>query len=445
MVNNYVDQLFSYIEKTRSKYDEMLKNEQKPKTGSGEGTQRALDWASEMLRNSGAAVEPCEAGAGSPSVLRAVLGKARDKKTVLIYSHLRPQCNAKENALFGAGIKGSKGPLVSFFAAIDVYKQLKIQLPVNIRFLFEAMTEKDANLFRKYLHSNSKSIFAGVDHVCILDNRTNPYYGPRPILCWALRGCCKFQVTVNCASHTLNSGEHSGAIEEAMTDIVTLLSNVVNTKGDILIPGIKTDVLQLNPQEEKDFHKATFDVSRYKCLTGASSLLHKEDKKRLLLHMTRFPSLSIHSIESTPDSNDDSIPPSVTAKFSVHTVPNQTVNSIQEVVVDYLERMMYNINSSNKITVKLTESTPPWETNPKDPNIQACIKALKATYNDEVELVREGGTIPILNEIQENFGSSILLLPIGRAKNNSPNQVDLNIFLDSTKTISAYFYEISNT
>jgi len=49
-------------------------------------------------------------------------------------------------------------------------------------------------------------------------------------------------------------------VHEAMTDLVHMLSKLIDTKGKILVPGIYKDVDQLTSEEENLYKPIDFDV-----------------------------------------------------------------------------------------------------------------------------------------------------------------------------------------
>ena len=77
------------------------------------------------------------------------------KKTVCVYGHLDVQPAAKEDGwntdpfvltekdgkLFGRGSTDDKGPALSWLWIVEAHQALGVELPVNIKILFEGMEE----------------------------------------------------------------------------------------------------------------------------------------------------------------------------------------------------------------------------------------------------------------------------------------------------------------
>lgn len=66
-----------------------------------------------------------------------------------------------------------------------------------------------------------------------------------------------------------------------MPDLIYVLNQLVDVKGNILIPGISKDVEPLNEKEKELYEKIQFDVGTYIDEIGASKPL-KETKVCLL-------------------------------------------------------------------------------------------------------------------------------------------------------------------
>jgi nonspecific dipeptidase len=89
-----------------------------------------------------------------------------------------------------------------------------------------------------------------------------------------------------------------GTVHEAMTDLVQLMSSLVDSSGKILVPGILDDVAPVTAEEEALYDDIDFDCESYKKENKilSNKLMH-ENKKDLLMARWRFPTLSLHGIE----------------------------------------------------------------------------------------------------------------------------------------------------
>lgn len=146
----------------------------------------------------------------------------------------------EDGRLYGRGASDDKGPVLCWIHAIEAYQKLNLDLPVNVKFVLEAMEESDSEGLEELLMSIKKDFLSNVDYVCISDNY---WLGKtRPCLTYGLRGLVYFNVEVECAQKDLHSGVYGGTVHEALPDLCWLLSTLVDKNTHIQIPGIERDV-----------------------------------------------------------------------------------------------------------------------------------------------------------------------------------------------------------
>jgi acetylornithine deacetylase/succinyl-diaminopimelate desuccinylase-like protein len=161
-------------------------------------------------------------------------------------------------------------------------------------------------------------------------------------LTYGLRGLAYFTVAVQCAKQDLHSGVLGGTVHEAMTDLVQLLASLVDSRtGTIGIDGILDQVRPLTAEEDALYEAIDFEVSDFiqenQILTGKA--LYAE-KKSLLQHRWRYPTLSLHGIEGAfagPGAKTV-IPAKCVGKFSLRLVPDQDPATIEQLVKAHLQK-----------------------------------------------------------------------------------------------------------
>lgn len=85
-----------------------------------------------------------------------------------------------------------------------------------------------------------------------------------------------------------------------MTDLIHVMSSLVDSQGKITIPGIMDDVLEETPEEQALYETIDFDLEDYKDASKVKTVSDKlvyDNKKDLLMARWRYPSLSLHGIE----------------------------------------------------------------------------------------------------------------------------------------------------
>lgn len=175
-----------------------------------------------------------------PPILFGTLGNDKSKKTLLVYGHLDVQPADKSDGwntdpfklvevdgkLYGRGSTDDKGPVMAWINAIQVMQELKVDIPINIKFVLEGMEESGSEGLDDILMKHKDSFLSDVDFTCISDNywlgKTKPCitYGLRYVsvdivrsfvfICF--RGICYYCVEVTVCKQDLHSGVFGGTV-----------------------------------------------------------------------------------------------------------------------------------------------------------------------------------------------------------------------------------------
>jgi nonspecific dipeptidase len=364
MGKDFAKQFFPYVDERKSLYMDRLAEAVAIPSISAELPEklpeisRMIDWTARHIERLGgkATIVPNPVGTDLPPILLGDFPVDPVKKTVCVYGHLDVQPAAREDGwdsdpfvlterdekLFGRGSTDDKGPALSWLWVIEAHRELGIELPVNVKILYEGMEESGSVGMFELIKAEAVEgkFLSDVDFFCISDNY---WLGKKkPCLTYGLRGLAYFQVTVQGCEQDLHSGVLGGTVHEAMTDLVRLMGTLVDTNGTILVRGVMDDVRPVTAEEEALYDPIDFDLEAYKEENKVKSVSDKllyDDKKSLLMHRWRYPTLSLHGIEgafSGPGAKTV-IPASVIGKFSLRLVPDQDPGRIEKVVVAHLE------------------------------------------------------------------------------------------------------------
>jgi len=204
-----------------------------------------------------------------PPILLGQFGNNPAKKTVCVYGHLDVQpalvsdgwdtppfvLTEIDGKLFGRGSTDDKGPALSWLWMVEAFNALKIDLPVNIKIIYEGMEEYGSEGMFETVNALAKpgEFLSDVDFFCISDNY---WLGKtKPCLTYGLRGMSYFEVGVECSTKDLHSGVYGGSVHEGMTDLVHLMASLVDSQGKILVDGVMKDVDPVTEEEKKIYEK----------------------------------------------------------------------------------------------------------------------------------------------------------------------------------------------
>lgn len=470
-----MEAVFEHIDKSQDKYVKLLEEAVAIRSVSAwpearPEVIRMVEWAKKLLEKLGATCTLKDLGQEDlpdktkiplPPVLLGQLGDDPKKKTLLVYGHLdvQPACKddgwdtepfvltEKNGKMYGRGSTDDKGPVLGWINAIQAMQDLKMEIPVNLKFIFEGMEESGSIGLDDLVSSLKDSFLKGTDYVCISDNY---WLGKnKPCVTYGLRGICYFHLEVECAKSDLHSGIFGGTVHEAMSDLIALMGSLVDVNGKILAPGVYDSVKPLTASEKALYEPIDFDMEEYRRDIGAPKLIH-DKKEDVLMHRWRYPSLSLHGIEGAFSGTGAKtvIPRKVIGKFSIRLVPDQKPAEIEVLIKAYLEKLHKERGSPNHMKVFNFHGGLPWVSDFDHPNYMAARKALKTVFGVDADLIREGGSIPVTLTFQNATQKNVVLLPMGACDDGAHSQnekLDRINYINGTKVFVAYMDEISKS
>nr|CAD7595480.1 unnamed protein product [Timema genevievae] len=366
-------------------------------------------------------------------LLLAGLGEDPGKVTVLVHSDMDLQPTNRKDAHSHVDLQPTNRKddvsLLPWVHVVEAFQAIKQPLPVNLKFLVTGTAWEGVEQF---LLTSKKRFLSDVRYSCITLDRSP---GTRfPCVIYGLRGLCYFTVEVTGTddpSHSdAHSGVYGGVLYEPMGDLLFLLNCLVDERGKILVPGVLDDVLRGEEPPSRDVEP---DVEELRSTLAVSRLAHKEDSRRLLLHIAWLPSLTVHAVEgawSGPGART-TVPLRVKGHFSVRLVPNQTPDKVCLRFTEYLNKVHRHFRRSpNAIRVELTSSALPWVQDPDDPHLGAAQRAVRTVLGGRPTLTRGGGSSKMAAVLQRATGGSLVALP-------------LDLDMGGLKVLAAYLHELN--
>jgi nonspecific dipeptidase len=428
---------------------------------------RMIDWTQKELEKLGTKCEQIKNGKQKlqsgeeidlPPVLFGTLGNDKSKKTLLVYGHLDVQPADKSDGwntdpfklieidgkLYGRGSTDDKGPVMAWINAIEVMQELKMDIPINIKFVLEGMEESGSEGLDEILMKHKDSFLFDVDFTCISDNY---WLGKtKPCITYGLRGICYYCVEVKVCKQDLHSGVFGGTVHDGMSDLCWILSQLTEVDGTIKINDLKEMVAPVTDEEHKLYEKIDFDINEYKNDIKVEKLT-TEDKVKVLMNRWRFPSLSVHGVEgafSGPGAKTV-IPCKVKGKFSIRIVEGMEPEAVDKCVTDHLNNLWSQRKSPNHFSVHPLQGSLAWVADYNHPHYQAGAAAIRKVYGVEPDYTREGCSIPVTLTFQELTQKNVMLLPIGACDDMAHSQnekINVSNYIEGTKVLAAYLMEL---
>lgn len=340
-------------------------------------------------------------------------------------------------SLFGRGACDNKGQNLAHLKAVEAYLKTGTEMPCDVTFIIEGEEEVGSGSLAPFLKENSEEL--ACDAVVISD--TGMPAPKHPALTYGLRGVAALEVTMHGPSRDLHSGIFGGTVDNPAMALSQLLARLRDKNGRVAVPGFYNDVAPLSAFERKQFKQLPFKETEYRKLLGVPKLFGEKGYTPLEQRSAR-PTLEINGLTSgyQGEGSKTIVPAWARAKITMRLVPNQTVAK----TVNLLRRHLKKLSPSTvRLEITAGHGGEPYLVSPTGPQAQAALRALKAAFEREPVLMREGGSIPIVNDFKAILGADTLLLGLALPDDNahSPNEkFDLDNF-EKGQLMSAYLWQ----
>ena len=209
-----------------------------------------------------------------------------------------------------------------------------------------------------------------------------------------------------------------------------LLGRMINKNGSINLPGFYDDVVKLTAYERRQLARVPYSEAKYKKLLGVKALFGEKGCTPNEQRSAR-PPFEINGLTSgyQGEGSKTIVPSSASAKITMRLVPNQNPQKILRLVARQLKALC---PPTMRIQFELGHAADPYIVSPTGPLAKASLKSLKTAFGHEPVLLREGGSIPIVEHFARILKVNTYLLGLALPDDNlhSPNEkMDLEVFI----------------
>ena len=244
----------------------------------------------------------------------------------------------------------------------------------------------------------------------------------QPTYTYGLRGIAAMEVTITGPSVDLHSGIYGGAVANPATALARLLGTLHDGDGHVAIEGFYDEVRPLQDWERDAWKKLPITDEVLLQLTGSPELFGEKGYLALERCFAR-PTAEINGIGGgyQGEGSKTIIPSKAMAKLTFRLVPDQDPAHILELASAHLKK---HLPPGVEMSVHTGHSGEPYLTDPHSSAGQAAQRALRETFGAEVALIREGGSIPIVQTFKDVLGVETLLLGLALpdCRAHSPNE-----------------------
>jgi acetylornithine deacetylase/succinyl-diaminopimelate desuccinylase-like protein len=338
--------------------------------------------------------------------------------------------------IFARGSTDNKGQNFAHLKAVEAYLKTGTPLPCDLTFVLEGEEEVGSKSLSGFLQNHRREL--ACDAVVISDTGMP---GPKhPALTYALRGIIAFEITLRGPARDLHSGIFGGAVENPAMALAQLLAQVRDGDGRIKIPGFHDGVLPLSNLERAENRRFPLKDAQLKKLLGAPQLFGERGFSATEQRSAR-PTFEINGLTSgyQGEGSKTIVPAWARAKITCRLVPNQKPAHVRKVVCAWLKKVC---PPTVRLEITAGHGAEAYHVSPISAPAQAALCALEKAFGTKPVLMREGGSIPIVNQFKKILGADSLLLGLGLPDDNahSPNEkFNLDCF-EKGQRLSAYLW-----
>jgi len=345
-------------------------------------------------------------------------------------------------SLFGRGSSDNKGQNLAHLKAVEAYLKTSTPLPCDLTFVIEGEEEVGSKSLADFLKREQKQL--ACDAVVISD--TGMPTPKHPALTYGLRGIVAFEVTLHGPARDLHSGIFGGTVDNPAMALCQMMAGLRDKNGRVTVPGFYDRVLPLSAYERKQAARLPFNANEYKKFLGVPQLFGEKGYTPLEQRSCR-PTLEINGLTSGYQGHGSKtiVPAWARVKITTRLVPDQRPQEIMKLVIAHLKKIC---PPTVRIEVEGGHGAEPYVVSPESPRAQAALRALKTAFGCEPVLLREGGSIPIVNDFKKILGAESLLLGLALPDDNahSPNEkFDLECFTKGQRMAACLWQELAGS
>ncbi len=324
----------------------------------------------------------------------------------------------REGSVYARGATDDKGQMLTHVKSVEAWLKSVGRLPLQVKFLIEGEEEVGSEHLEPFVAANRERLACD----CVVVSDCCQFGRGMPAITYGLRGIAYYELRLRGPRQDLHSGTFGGAVTNPAGALVSMLAALKDEDGRVLLPGFYDDVVQLTDEERRQFADLPFTDAEFMEQLGVAGMWGEAGYTTLERRWAR-PTCDINGLTSgyQGEGAKTVLPATASAKLSFRLVPDQDPKQVSTALRTFfasrlppgIEMELIDFHGAPGIVVPLGS-----------PYMRAAAAAIEAGFGRPPVMIREGGSIPIVNTFAQELGADVLLLGWGQDDDNthSPNE-----------------------
>ena len=412
--------------------------------------QACAEWIVGQLQAMGFANCEAIATAGNPVVYGEWLKAGANKPTVLVYAHYDVQpvdplhlwlsepfdAQIDEGRITARGASDNKAGVWGNLKVFEALLKANGELPVNVKIMFEGEEESGSPSIEPFVIANKDRLQADV-----LLNCDGDFDPDDPRLYYAGRGIVSAEVIVSGPQADIHSGMYGGLVQNPLHIAGKIIGSFHDEAGRIQLPGYYEALEEVSAQE-KERIAAGFQDAQMKEQAGVAQFWG-ESIAPASERATVYPTLDVNGMWGGYQGAGSKtiIPAEAGFKITMRLAPNQDPQAVSQSLKAHVEGF-----ATDTVQVECRIGDLGWyfQLATDGPYLEAVQSAIEATIHKRAQLVRTGGSIPILGVFNRLIGLPITAFAYGKGEGiHSPNEyLDVKSFFTSLEAAVRLYHNL---
>ena len=354
--------------------------------------------------------------------------------------------------LYGRGAADNKGPQIVHMAALARVLRDIPDYPIHITYLIEGEEEIGSPSFRGFLEEHKNKLRGDL---LLVSDTGSP--GPdQLVVTTGLRGLCAMEVKVFGPKQDLHSGVHGGALLNPLQALMHACSSLHDNEGRVNVPGFYDAVRPPKQWEREELSKLPTTEEEYARFLGVTDFFPPPGYSSL--EAIRFcPTLEFNGVGGgyQGEGSKTVIPAEAFAKITCRLVPDQKSDDIAEKVK---KAIIQACPAAVRVEVEIKGGGDPYvvippgkpgstgeETDLMKKAFKVAEGCIEKGFGSSPIFLREGGSIPIIQDLKEVAGLDSLMIGLFTNEDNlhAPDEsFHLDIMDRAINSFEVFFKEL---